>query len=485
MSFNEGRALVIGVGSHRFIPRDNVPVTAKDAQKVAEILIDEQYCGYPESQVTLLHDHLATRDGIIAALDGLAKEAAETDTVFVYYAGHGEYDQEGQYALVSHDAKATAGKVVTGTGVSQKELLEKLKAIRAKRVLMIFNACHSGNIAPDSLGLGEGEALGGRALPQPTASAMLGTGTGRIVITACGANQKSWIGTSGDLTIFTQALVNGLRGEDIVPTGGYIDVFDLYEYVFDWVTAQVKKQKQEAQEPELTVLRLVGKYPVALYAGSTNLSLSSFSPDKPADLSALVNVRQVDEKDSKRMLDKIAGVVVNVTGGGAAAVGENAVAVGQGGVHIGGNVGGSVNTGNINTGGGAFVGGGISTDGGTFVGRDSYSVTGDGKIRGSKGVIPIGRNDQTSPLDQMASMLKQCSMDVSKANPDERVRGVLNAQLEIIAHELEETQPDKTIISGALTTIRTLLIKKFAQSDDATAMVRKVDSMSELATTAF
>jgi hypothetical protein len=60
---------------------------------------------------------------------------------------------------------------------------------------------------------------------------------------------------------------------------------------------------------------------------------------------------------------------VTVSGGGAAAVGPGARAVGQGGVMVDGNVHGSINTGTINTGGGAYVGGNVSAAG-NVAGRD-------------------------------------------------------------------------------------------------------------------
>lgn len=64
-------------------------------------------------------------------------------------------------------------------------------------------------------------------------------------------------------------------------------------------------------------------------------------------------------------------------GSGAIAQGPGAMAAGAGGVVVGGNVGGSVITGShsrtIDTGGGAYVEGQVNTGGGDFVGRDKIS----------------------------------------------------------------------------------------------------------------
>ena len=61
----------------------------------------------------------------------------------------------------------------------------------------------------------------------------------------------------------------------------------------------------------------------------------------------------------------------NLTGGGAIAQGPGAMAAGAGGVVVGGQNTGSINTGTqINTGGGAHIVGNVNTGGGDFVGRD-------------------------------------------------------------------------------------------------------------------
>jgi len=64
----------------------------------------------------------------------------------------------------------------------------------------------------------------------------------------------------------------------------------------------------------------------------------------------------------------------NLSGSGAIAQGKGANAVGAGGILIGGNNTGEINTGTkIDTGGGAYVGGNVNTGGGNFVGRDKIT----------------------------------------------------------------------------------------------------------------
>src|SRR5262245_55507080 len=301
MSFTRGHALLIGVGTYEHAPRLNVPVTAADARAVAQVLGDPRFCGYPASQVALLHDQRATSPGILAALDQLASRTGLDDTVMLFYCGHGDFGDDGEYYLTSHETRIADKKVVAGTGLSHKTLLEKLRAIRAQRMLLIFNACHSGAVAPTLSG--DDQPAGGQNPPDETTAALLATGAGRIIITACRAAQLSYVG-SGKLTLFTQALVAGLLGQGVDGRNGYISAFDLYTHVFNMVGEQVQRQFGARQEPELTILKGVGPFAVSLYRGAT--TLGAFD-ERVVPVSG-VAVRPVDQQASQQAFERIMSV---------------------------------------------------------------------------------------------------------------------------------------------------------------------------------
>lgn len=305
MLFEQGHALVIGVGTYAKTPRLNVPITAKDASLVAELLRDPTRCAYPEGQVTLLHDETATRERLLAELDRLA-ETGEDSTVVVFYSGHGEYGEDGTYYLTTHDTEMASRKVVADTGVREQELLDRLKRIKARRALLLFNSCHSGEISPPVLG-GEPEMVAlGEAVPQNLAVALLGTGQGRVIITACGEGQKSYFERTADTTIFAQALADGLAGKEIANRRGFISVFDLYEYLFDTVSTRVKQAWDLAQEPELTISKGVGRMAVALHNGPVGPAVLGGDDDEEPDAPrAGRGVREVDAGESQRVLDAL------------------------------------------------------------------------------------------------------------------------------------------------------------------------------------
>ena len=115
--------------------------------------------------------------------------------------------------------------------------------------------------------------------PQDSTSAILATGAGRVIITASGEQQVSYIG-SGTQSIFTQALTDALRGKGVANHGGYISAFNLYETVYETVREAVEELASARQEPELTVLKGVGPFAVSLFRGAT--SLGDFDSAEPA-----------------------------------------------------------------------------------------------------------------------------------------------------------------------------------------------------------
>jgi hypothetical protein len=259
---------------------------------VAAVLQDENACGYPPEQLLILHDDTATKEGILRALDKLAITTTSESTIFLFYCGHGALGTDGNYHLFSHDVQLQDGRVVAGTGVSEAEVLEKLRAIQAQRLLMIIDACYSGHISPSRAPQVATRHVRLTNPPEETVMALLGTGSGRIIITSCRESQVSYIGW-GTLSIFTQVLVDALRGKGVRNNQGMISAFSLYEQLYAEVKAVVAAQIHAVQEPELTILKGVGPFAVSLYKGAS--SLGEFVPEPLPEGSA---VRETSPEDS-------------------------------------------------------------------------------------------------------------------------------------------------------------------------------------------
>jgi len=311
MPFDRGFALLIGVGTYAHIPWADVPITYNDALKVQEVLSDPKRCGYPENQITVLHDQTATRDGVLAALETLKKTTKDDHTVFIFYSGHGQYGTDGEYYLTTHDTKLDSGyKVEKGAGISETVLIDQLRQIPAKRLMLILNACHSGAVSP-SLDLDPSKkSFGSESAPRKSLDAALSTGEGRIIITACRPDQKSWVG-DGKTTIFANSLIEGLRGDGyVVNKSGYVSAFSLYEHLFLTVKESANGLGK-LQEPELSVLKNVGPFPVALYRGATSLGDFDETEPVPPDTAS----REVSPDISRRMFNRYSNNIGTMTGG--------------------------------------------------------------------------------------------------------------------------------------------------------------------------
>lgn len=479
MSFEKGHALVIGVGIYKHLPHANIPISVADAEAVQGVLHNADLCGYPLGQVTLLHDATAGKQDILSALSALC-QVPEDHTVLMYYCGHGADGTDGNYYLTTHESQVAGNRVVAGTGISESELLDALHKIKARRLLLLFNACHSGGISPNLAPEEKPEAFGDLTLPAKSVDALLSTGEGRLIITACRPEQKSWIGT-GKLTIFAQALVDGLSGKGYVHNNhGFIGAFGLYEHIYEAVTEAVGKLGK-VQEPELTVLRGVGPFAVSLYKGAS--ALGTFDDTEPVVQDAAV--RTVEPGKSQRLFQQ---VIKTITASGERSVaagtikdstivtgdhnvvqrGKYNISMGsvQGAV-IGDNAQVEQRFSSVDTGGGPYVAGTIDTGGGDAV-LDKQEVHGD-LTRGDKittgdisdSAVAVGRGSQVTVSqgltgEQVAALFVPLVEAIQQAPPEQRAEAMkleLELEVEVTKGEKADDGRMATLLNGLLSLV--------------------------------
>ena len=240
--FVQGYAVVVGVGA-------DLPVSVEDATAVAELLRDPSRCAYPAGQVRLLTGTEARREALLSALEWLASAAGPNANALVYFSGHGletpaYYLMPFGYDLADLDSTAIAGG----------EFTERLRAIRAKKLLVLLDCCHAG-------GQAEAKALPGVKSPlPPEAATELERGRGRVVIASSRKDEVSWTGQP--YSVFTAALLEGLAGYGAFERDGYARVLDVALYV----GRMVPNRTDDRQHPIVKVANLEDNYPVAYYA---------------------------------------------------------------------------------------------------------------------------------------------------------------------------------------------------------------------------
>lgn len=251
-------ALVVGIANYEKIGK--LPQTViKDARDIYQLLIDPQHCGYSKDNVALLTDEKATKTALLKALTQLAQQSDRDSTVFIYISSHGgqiEYgSHQGEY-LLPVDAKLTSGASLGETAISGTQFTEALRAISARKVLVVFDCCHSG-------GIGQPKDPNIPILKTGLSESYYDTlkqGTGRVIFASSRSNESSYVLPGADNSLFTKHLLAGIQG-GIPSADGLIRIFDLFEYIQPKVTGEASQQhplfKAEVEE----------NFPIALYLG--------------------------------------------------------------------------------------------------------------------------------------------------------------------------------------------------------------------------
>ncbi len=151
-------ALLIGVNKYQKLPTEKqLNGCVNDVELMADTL--QRTFGVPTSNITLLRDEDATRDGILKAFDTLADRVGQDDIVVIHYSGHGSkvLDREGDEpdcwdeTIVPHDAGRSPEPFREITDDEIYLWLLRLTE-RTLYVTLIFDCCHSGSITRDLFG---------------------------------------------------------------------------------------------------------------------------------------------------------------------------------------------------------------------------------------------------------------------------------------------------------------------------------------------
>jgi len=370
--FSQGYAVVIGVGA-------DLPSTVDDAVGLAAFLQDLARCAYPEEQVNLLTSETATRVNILGILEKLAAQSSPESTVLFYFSGHGyQVDSTiGQmYYLMPYGYDV---KRLYQTSVSGAELTERLRAIPAKKMLVLLDCCHAGGLdSAKEPGL-ENVALAKAPLP-PEAQSLLAQGSGRVLIASSTADELSYAGKP--YSAFTLALVEALAGMGAAKQDGHVRVADLALYARE----KVPQRTNDKQHPILN-FEQADNFIIAYYAGGDRQPKAlpfTTTPEIEPEPGAFARIDQRGQM--------IHGSQTNIGGNAEGPVVSGAF---HGPVRTGGN-----DTDTTNTEGGAYIGGSVNTGGGELIGRDK-TVHGDdiriGNMTGNTGVA-IGRGARANVI---------------------------------------------------------------------------------------
>lgn len=263
--FVDAYALIIGVAAYDHV--NSLPdAIYNDAKDLVSVVTDSLRCGYLPDHVKQLLD--PTRGEIIDGLTWLSQVAKPSSTVLIFFSGHGgQISGKGNFLLAREFTLKNASK----TGIHDTEFTKMLSLIRAERLVVILDACHSGGVGQpkDS----ESNLTIKAGLSEETYK-LLGKGAGRVVIASCRPDEESLILSGMKNSLFTNYLLEALRGNGTSKTENVIRIFD----VFDFVSTQVAT-RTNSQHPIFKTL-LENNFPIALNLSNKSPRANASQPSK-------------------------------------------------------------------------------------------------------------------------------------------------------------------------------------------------------------
>ncbi len=243
-----GNLYVLSVGVSKYQnPNYNLRFAGSDAEAFAGLWKQTPDGLYNQIDVTRLTDEQATTANVRAALFKLLEKATEKDSVALFLSGHGVQANETDYYFATHDIDASSQARVAETALPWTALQTALAGLRARRVFMFLDACHSGN------------ALGGQDASNERMAELLVKRAGVMVFASSRGSEYSYELDDVKHGAFTEALIEGLgEGKADLEIGGKRTGVITAEELLAYLRARVPQLTNSRQTPSCPLLRDFG-----------------------------------------------------------------------------------------------------------------------------------------------------------------------------------------------------------------------------------
>ena len=278
-------ALVVGISKYPGqiqslnFPRD-------DARAIKDLLVTA--AGFQEDHVRLLTDDgagdaRATRQNILAAVDGLAPRVQPGHEVIVFFAGHGIARGLGQQAksyFLPVDVDASSKESLERSGIDLEDFAKRLSTLKASQFSIFIDACREdpfpgrgikGNTMTDVMSRGlRITRSGSAAADAPPATS--------IVFYACQVGERAYEDPELKHGVFTYFILSGIRDLANRPDGR-VDAGSLAGFLRDnmqkWASEFQKRARYAVEQTPMMIATEV-RGPMVI------VRLTQIAPNPPA-----------------------------------------------------------------------------------------------------------------------------------------------------------------------------------------------------------
>jgi hypothetical protein len=216
-------ALVIGNNNYQHL--EKLDAAENDAEVIADVLKNKY--GF---EVNLLIN--ADYDTTVNSLFKITNELKSNDNLLIYYAGHGELDKaENRGYWLPVDASFE----MRSKWISNQRIVDRIKATKAKHVLLVADSCFSGTLMRSGTNLQNQEPIDDKYIER------LKNKKTRLVITS-GGNEPVVDSVGGDHSLFALKFIDTLKNNNTV-----INSQILFENIRRYVVANADQTPERAQ----------------------------------------------------------------------------------------------------------------------------------------------------------------------------------------------------------------------------------------------
>ena len=216
------RAVIIGINGYYRLGK--LECCVADARAVRDQLLRGRL--FAARDVVLMTDdsddaNKPTWMNLTERFEGLAPFAGRTDTLLVFFAGHGVIGKDGRGYLIPIDC-------TKDRGLELGRVRAWLARVKAKNTFLILDSCHAGQKARGVGGVGPS----------------LAAGAGIMVMASCAADEEAYDIPERGRGAFSLYLSEGLSGRADADNDGSVTSGELFTYVRDGVEAWAFKRNR-------------------------------------------------------------------------------------------------------------------------------------------------------------------------------------------------------------------------------------------------